>query len=511
MTEATPPSGPDLAAGIDPAQLADGAMLVGHVGDEAVLLARRGDEIFAIGATCTHYGGPLGEGLRVGDTVRCPWHHACFSLRTGEPLRPPALNPVDCWRVERRDGMILVREKRKPAPIAAPAVAGEPRSIVILGGGAAGNVAAETLRREGYAGRIAMVSADPSVPYDRPNLSKDYLAGNAPEEWIPLRSPEFYREKGIELHLNARAAGIDREGRRLLLDGGGEHSYDALLIVTGADPVRLGIPGSDLPHVRCLRSLADSRAIIESTAGAKTAVVIGASFIGLEAAASLRARNLDVHVVAPEEIPMARILGPEIGGFVRSLHEEHGVRFHLGTTVSAIERGQVTLQTGQRLDADLVVVGVGVRPALDLAAKAGLAIDRGVVVDRHLRTSDPHIFAAGDIARWPDPHSGENIRVEHWAVAQRQGQTAARNMIGRMEPFDAVPFFWSMHYDVSILYVGHAESWDTIEIDGRLENRDCRATYRRDGRVLAVATIGRDGDSLRAELEFEHNLRSAQR
>jgi NADPH-dependent 2,4-dienoyl-CoA reductase/sulfur reductase-like enzyme/nitrite reductase/ring-hydroxylating ferredoxin subunit len=510
MTEAAPPSGPDLAAGIDAAQLADGGMLVGHVGDEAVLLARRGPEIFAISAVCSHYGGPLGEGLLVGDMVRCPWHHACFSLRTGAPLRPPALNPVDCWRIDRRDSKIFVREKQAPAPIAAAASpAGAPRSIVILGGGAAGNMAAETLRREGYSGRIAMISADSSVPYDRPNLSKDYLAGNAPEECIPLRSPEFYREHGIDLRLGARAAAIDRAGRRVLLDGGGELAYDSLLIATGADPIRLDIPGSDLPHVRCLRSLADSRAIIDASAKARTAVVIGASFIGLEVAASLRARDLEVHVVAPEDIPMARILGPEIGAFVRSLHEEHGVRFHLGTTAAAIAPGEVTLADGQKLAAGLVVVGIGVRPALDLAQRARLAIDRGVVVDARLRTSDPHIFAAGDIARWPDPHSGENIRVEHWVVAERQGQAAARNMIGRIEPFDAVPFFWSMHYDVSILYVGHAEGWDAIEIDGRPEDHSCRAAYRRGGRVLAVATIGRDIESLLAEAEIEGGLQTS--
>jgi apoptosis-inducing factor 3 len=498
------PSGPDLAQGITLTELADGAMLLGHVGDQAVLLARRGQEVFAIGATCTHYGGPLAEGFLVEDTVRCPWHHACFSLRTGQALRPPALNPVPCWRVERQGERIFVREKAAAAPKPAPLpAAGVPGSIVILGGGAAGNSAAETLRRDGYAGGIAMLSADSSAPYDRPNLSKDYLAGSASEEWIPLRSPEFYREHGIELRLRARAAVIDMARQEVQLEDGSRQPYDALLIATGAEPMRLDVPGGDLPHVHYLRSLADSRAIIRKAETAQRAVVIGASFIGLEVAASLRARKLEVHVIAPDSVPMERVMGREIGGLVRKIHEEHGVQFHLGTTATSIGERNVTLKTGETLAADLAVVGIGVRPALGLAEKAGLAIDRGVAVNEYLETSASGIFAAGDLARWPDLHTGEKIRVEHWVVAERQGQTAARNMLGRREPFDAVPFFWSMHYDVPIRYVGHAEKWDKVEIDGRVEARDCRVTYRRAGRVLAVATIGRDAENLRAEVELE--------
>jgi NADPH-dependent 2,4-dienoyl-CoA reductase/sulfur reductase-like enzyme len=269
--------------------------------------------------------------------------------------------------------------------------------------------------------------------------------------------------------------------------------------------VALEVPGSKLPHVHYLRTLTDSRALIAGALAARSAVVIGASFIGLEVAASLRARNLEVHVVAPETVPMEKILGAQAGNFIRELHQQHGVSFHLGTTVTSIDAQRVTLKDGRTIPADLVVIGVGVRPALSLAEQAGLAIDRGVVVDQYLKTSAPQVFAAGDIARWPDRLSGESIRVEHFVVAEHQGQSAARNMLGRREAFDAVPFFWTEQYDFTIAYVGHAERWDQCEIDGSLASRDCTLTYRRAGRRLAVAVVGRDLAGLRAELELERS------
>jgi NADPH-dependent 2,4-dienoyl-CoA reductase/sulfur reductase-like enzyme/nitrite reductase/ring-hydroxylating ferredoxin subunit len=498
-------TGPDLALGIPIDNLPDGHMLAGHVGDDAVLLARRGSEFFAIGATCSHYGGPLAEGLMVEDTVRCPWHHACFSLHTGEALHPPALSPLACWAVEQRDGKLFVTTKA-PAPkersSAAPA-AGMPGRIVIIGGGAAGFAAAEKLRREQYQGSIIMLSNDDAPPVDRPNLSKDYLAGNAPEDWVPLRPASFYSDNGIELRLKANVTGIDPRSSEVALAEGSKISYDRLLLATGAEPVRLSIPGADLPHVCTLRSLADCRAIVDRAKTARRAVVLGASFIGLEVAAALCAREIEVHVVAPEKRPMERILGPQIGDFVRALHQEHGVVFHLEDTAAAIDRNRVALKSGGTLDADLVIVGVGVRPRIELAERAGLRLDRGVIVDAYLEASVPRLFAAGDIARWPDSHSGENIRVEHWVVAERQGQTAALNMLGRREKFTAVPFFWSQHYDVPINYVGHAETWDELTIDGDVMARDCLLRYKRNGRVLAVASIYRDVESLEAEVSME--------
>ncbi|WP_321926254.1 FAD-dependent oxidoreductase [Paraburkholderia guartelaensis] len=506
-SDASNDNGPDLAKGVPIESLGEAGLLSGHVGDDAVLIARLGDEFVAIDAACTHYHGPLAEGLIVGETVRCPWHHACFSLRTGEAVRAPALSPVACWSTEIRGDKIVVLHKKAPAAGSVTSPAGAPQKVVIVGAGAAGFAAAERLRRLGYAGSLTMLSDDAAPPVDRPNLSKDYLAGSAPEEWVPLRDDAFYADQRIDLRLNAGVSRLHIAAREVELADGSKVPYDRLLLATGAEAVRLPVPGMDLPHVHTLRTLADSRAIIARAENSRRAVVIGASFIGLEVAASLRARGLEVHVVAPEQRPMERVLGPQMGEFVQRLHEEHGVVFHLGNTASAIDAQHVPLKAGGSLEADLVVVGVGVRPRLALAEQAGLAIDRGVVVDGCLETSAPGVFAAGDIARWPDPHSGTAIRVEHWVVAQRQGQTAAMNLIGGREQFDAVPFFWSQHYDVPINYLGHADSWDEISVDGDIAGRDCFLRYKRDGRVVAVASIYRDIENLRAEVEMEREFR----
>jgi NADPH-dependent 2,4-dienoyl-CoA reductase/sulfur reductase-like enzyme/nitrite reductase/ring-hydroxylating ferredoxin subunit len=496
------PSGPDLAQGVNSSEFT-GETLLGHVGDQDVLLVRAGSEIFAIDAYCSHYHGPLADGLVVGTSIRCPWHHACFDLRSGEATRAPALSPLAVWQVEHQGDRIVVRHKREAPKARSTKAATAPERIVIVGGGAAGFAAAEMLRREDFQGHIAMLSSDAAPPVDRPNLSKDYLAGSAPEDWLPLRPDSFYAEAHIDLRLKTDVASIDAKARNVTLGGGGTVAYDRLLLATGAEPVRLPIPGADQPHVHTLRSLGDCRAIIDAVKDARRAIVIGASFIGLEAAAALRAREIEVHVVAPEQRPMERVLGPEMGDFVRALHEEHGVIFHLGDTVVAIDGKRATLKSGGVLEADAVIVGVGVRPRLGLAEQAGLALDRGVVVNAQLETSVPGIYAAGDIARWPDPHSKEKLRVEHWVVAERQGQTAARNMLGAREAFDAVPFFWSQHYDVPINYVGHAEKWDEIAVHGDIAAKDCLLKYKSGGRVLAVASIYRDLENLKAELAME--------
>lgn len=509
MTGSDASSRPDLTQGIALDDLADGAMIEGHVGDAAVLLVRRADELFAVGAQCPHYGGPLAQGLLVGDTIRCPWHHAAFCLRTGEMERAPALDGLPCWRVERRDGRAVVVDARPAAVPPALKDTGLPTSVVIVGGGAAAIAAAVTLRQEGYPHAITLLSADADPPYDRPNLSKDYLAGTAEADWLPLRAPSFYAEQRIDVRCNTRVTRIDPAQRSVELADGSRVEYGALLLATGAEPNRLNVPGADLPHVRTLRSRADCDALIAKLKTARRCVVVGASFIGLEVAAALRTRGLDVHVVAPDPHPMGRVLGDALGDTIKALHEAHGVVFHLGATPARIGPDSVTLSNGDVLPADVVLVGIGVHPNVELAQDAGLAVERGVTVDRFLQTSAPGIYAAGDIARWPDPLTGERIRVEHWVVAERQGIVAARNLLGQQRPFDAVPFFWSQHYDLTLRYVGHAEQWDRVEIDGDLGAHDCSIAYWRGNTRLAVVTIARDLDNLKAEAAFERQTASA--
>ncbi|MGB7975611.1 MAG: FAD-dependent oxidoreductase, partial [Roseiarcus sp.] len=384
----------------------------------------------------------------------------------------------------------------------------EPEKVVIVGGGAAGFAAAEMLRRRQYESGIVMLSSDDAPPVDRPNLSKDYLAGSAPEEWLPLRDQSFYSDNAIDLRLNTTVAAIDARAREVSLTQGNPIPFDRLLLATGAEPVAPSLPGARPSDVFVLRTLKDCRAIIERARMAKRVVVLGASFIGLEVAASLRARNIEVHVVAPEDRPMERILGPDFSRLVQSIHEEHGVVFHWRETASGMEGKRVTLKGGSSLQADFIVAGLGVRPRLSLVEAAGLRIDRGVAVDAFLETSAPGIFAAGDIARWPDRLTGEAIRVEHWVVAERQGQTAALNMLGSHEPFDAVPFFWSQHYDVQIAYVGHAEKWDDLAVEGDIGAKDGLVRMRRAGRTLAVASVFRDSESLEAEVDLERGARA---
>ncbi len=497
-------------------------MIAGHAFGEPVLLVHVDPNWFAVGAKCTHYGAPLSEGILVGETLRCPWHHACFELRNGAATYAPALNDLPVYEVVLENNIVRVAKKRihsnardavhRPRSSRAPTKVAldpnpliGPKSVIILGGGAAGNACAEMLRREGYRGPVAVVDSDSDAPYDRPNLSKDYLAGSAPEEWLPLHPSDFYEAQQIELVRGVTARNIDPKAKTVTLSDGNVREYGALLVATGASPIRLDIPGGD--RVLYLRTLADCRRIIDQSKNAKTAVIIGASFIGLETAASLVTRGLRVHVVAPETLPLSRVLGSELGTLIKSVHEEKGVVFHLGHSVKSIDGNAVVLDDDSRIDGELIVAGVGVRPNLELAKAAGMILDGGIAVNEFLETSIAGIFAAGDVARWPDAYSDARLRVEHWVVAERQGQVAARNMLGYRDRFDDIPFFWSAHYDkLSIQYTGHADKWDETRIEGDVMKMDCAVSYIVAGHRRAIATINRDRQNLETEVAMEAEL-----
>jgi len=502
----------DFTKGVPIRSLRDGEMLGGRVGKDKALLLRRGDEIFAVGRECTHYHGDLTQGLLVGDEVRCPLHHACFDLRTGEALRAPAFDPIPCWRVERIDGKVFVRDKidfgkskssSREQKQSENAAKNHPSSVVIIGGGAAGFAAAEMLRRKAYSGPITMISADKAAPYDRPNLSKDYLSGDAPDEWMPLRPRDFYKQHEIRLILNTRVSSINAKKRTVALENGKALEYGALLLATGAEPIKLALPGAAKSQLMFLRSYADSKAIIHKARAGKHVVILGASFIALEVAASLRKRKVNVHIVAPDHEPLERVMGVQIGKFVRGLHESHGVVFHLGETVSRVKGRKAVLKSGKTLDVDFLVLGVGVKPSTQLAENVGLKVGDGVIVNGNLESSERGIFAAGDIANCLDAYSGDRIRVEHWVVAERQGQVAAKNILGIRERYDLAPFFWTTQFGVEIRYVGHAKKWSAVKVEGSLKGKKCAVQFRQAGRTLAVATINWDLKLLEAEREME--------
>jgi NADPH-dependent 2,4-dienoyl-CoA reductase/sulfur reductase-like enzyme/nitrite reductase/ring-hydroxylating ferredoxin subunit len=496
-------TGPDFSQGIDFDEIPAEGTIAGRVGDDPVLLSRLDGDLFAIGGACTHYGGHLGDGLSEGGTIRCPLHHACFDLRTGAVLRAPALDPVDRWQVEVEGDRGFVRHKMEQPQASAAHVDPDIRRIVIVGGGAAGLACANELRRRGYRGELTMLTADADPPCDRPNLSKDYLAGSAPEEWLWLRSEDWYADNRVDLRLSTEVASIDPEARTVHCASGEQFPFERLLVATGAEPNRLDSPGLGGPNVHTLRSVRDARALAEQAHSGARAVIIGASFIGLEAAAALRQREVEVDIVSVEEIPLEHVFGRDVGLQLKALHESKGVRFHLNCVVEGFDGREVVLGGGKRIAADFALVAIGVRPRTALAEAAGASVRNGVLVDAHLQTSLPGIYAAGDIAAYPEPISGETARIEHWVVAERQGEVAAANMLGAEERFESAPFFWTEQYGVPIRYVGRASGWDAVTVEGDVQSGSLVARYFIDGSHCATATLGRDRENLKDELTME--------
>src|ERR1044072_7424898 len=479
--------------------LHDGEMKEISVDETKILLARVGDNFHAVSATCTHYGGPLAEGTLCGTRVMCPWHHAAFNIVNGNLEDPPALDSLTCYQLRIEGERIFVslpdevEDRREPAMVQSDT--SDPRQFVIIGAGAAGYAAAQALREEGFRGGVVMITREDRAPYDRPNLSKDYLHGHADPEWMPLRPDQFFAERGIKLLRKHDVKRVDAQAKTISFAGGETMKYDALLVATGGAPVHFSTPGSELKNVCMLRSFADADAIIETAQRSRRAVVVGASFIAMEAGYSLRERGLEVTIVAPSRVPFEKTLGAEIGELFRQLHESHGVQFKLGATVARFEGTQnveaVTLANGARIETDMVVVGVGVRPVTQFLQGVELGQDGGVLVDSRLSAAE-NVYAAGDIASFPDPRTGHHTRIAHWPAALQQGRAAARNMIGRDEPFTGVPFFWTRQFNVTLGYVGHAKTWDEIIYQGDVSAHKFLAFYVQNDRVTAVAGMKHD-------------------
>ncbi len=466
--------------------------VVREVEGTEILVIRNEGNVCACGNSCTHYGAPLNEGLIHDGIVTCPWHNSRFDIRSGEVLSPPALDDLPSFEGREENGRLLLR--RRTGREQTRGTEGTDRTFVILGGGAAGDAAAETLRRGGFAGRVVMITAERFLPYDRPNLSKGFLSGKADEDALPLRSGEFFLNHHIEVMRERTVSSVSPDRKIVRFRDGEELHYDRLLLATGGEPKNLPVPGHDLKGVFLLRSRADAREILSAAEGARRALVVGASFIGMETASCFASQGLEVTVAAPEAVPMENIFGREIGSFLRNLHEKNGVRFRLGTGVEAIEGNgkveRVRLSEGEPVEADLVVVGIGVEPRVGYLEGTGLTEEGEVPVDGRLRTRNPDIFAAGDIASIPYPYYGRSIRIEHWVVAERTGQHAARAMLGDEREFRAIPFFWTMQHGSSLKYIGFGNGYDRIVFRGKVEDGKFLAGYYRGEKLLAAAGLG---------------------
>lgn len=502
MTDDMAAADRDLTRGVPLAAFEPSGLVAGKLGEADVLLVRTASGIHAIGAKCTHNGAALAQGRVVGETIRCPWHHACFDVRTGAATAAPAFRPLGAWAVEERGGRVFVGTRAAEAQVE-PGGSGGP--VVIVGAGAAGTAAADALVRLGHRGAVTVIGREDDAPYDRTMLTKHFLSGQADDAGLLLPMDDL-RARGVDLRLGVTVAAIERETRQVRLADGDALPYAALILATGAEPRRLMVPGADLPHVTTLRSVADARRILTAVEAGPRIVVIGGSFIGLEAAAALRDRGLAVTVVSPNRRPLAKVLGSALSDAITAVHRARGTELRLGRTPVRITPSHVELDDGSALPADLVIVGIGVTPRTALAEAAGLTVEDGVVVDTQLRTSDPAIFAVGDIARWPDPHSGSPIRVEHWAVAQRQGQIAAANVSGAGLAFDMVPFFWTLQFDWSARFVGHAKGDDASVVEGDLAAKSAVVRFPAADRDRAVVTVERDDAGLDAELAMERRL-----
>jgi apoptosis-inducing factor 3 len=480
--------------------LKNGEMKNVSIGDgNEILLCKIDDSFFATAAHCTHYGAPLADGILSGDRIVCPWHHACFNAKTGNLEEPPARDSLTNYEVKIDGENVIVKVPGKLEGSKIPAMIKynqeNKNTFVVLGGGAAGNAAVQSLRENGYDGKLVMISQENRVPYDRPNLSKDYLQGTMDGEWMPLRSEDFYKDHNIELKLNHKVTNVDADRKSISFENGESLSYDKLLVATGGVSRKLNLPGSDLKNIFYLRSYDDCDKIIEAAQNSSKGVIIGASFIGMESAFSLSERKIKITVIGIESVPFENVFGKEIGNLFKKHHEEHGVEFRLQAKIKKFEGdgkvNAVVLENDEKIEADFVVVGIGVSPATGFLKGINLQQDGSIKVDERFY-ADKDIFVAGDVALFPDPVSGEHIRIEHWRTAEQQGRIAGANMTGKKIPFASAPFFWTVQAGLTLNYVGHAKSWDDIIIKGDVTKEDFTAYYIKDKNLVAAAGVNRD-------------------
>lgn len=482
--------------------LKEGSMKQLKAGELEILLVHVDGKFHAVGAHCTHYGAPLEKGALCGHHVICPWHHAWFDITNGNLIEPPALDALPHYEVKINGNDVQVKLPENDSPNRVPQMVSsdltaDKRVFVIIGGGASGYAAAQTMREDGFKGRIKMITPETRTPYDRPNLSKDYLAGDAQPEWMPLRPDDFFKKHDIELLMEKTVKRVNHSAKEVILNDGEKISYDKLLVATGGRPRELKVPGSDLKNIFVLRSFAQADKNIANVEGAKNVVVIGASFIGMETAASLQSRGLQVTVVAPGNLPFEKTMGPEIGKYFKNLHEKNGVRFKLGSEAKSFEGigkvEAVVLENDEKIEADLVIVGIGVIPITDFLTDFEKEKDGGVKVDEHLQLTED-LYVTGDIAHILNPRTRERYRIEHWRYALQQGRAAGHNMAGKKVDFTAVPFFWTAHFGISLRYLGHAKGWDEIVYEGDPAQPPFLAFFTKNDRITAIAGIERDTD-----------------
>ncbi|MGB9595060.1 MAG: FAD-dependent oxidoreductase [Candidatus Poribacteria bacterium] len=483
------------------------------IGELTLVLIRKGGKYYAMGGKCSHAGAPLAEGLLHNHKIRCPWHQACFNMLTGERIEPPAMDDLPCFEVKISGDDVIVDipedAKQQIQPKMAKPNKNDKRKFVIIGGGGAGSSAAESLRQNGYQGQIVMITRENTLPYDRTALSKGYLKSDDAKLYFN-RSKEFYDEYGIEVLTEREVVNIDKSKKSITFADGTSMEYDKLLLAMGSIPRRLNVDGSNLGNIFTLRSYVDADNIKSLAIKGSKAVVIGASFIGLETSANLADRGVSVTIVAPESVPFEKLLGSEIGNMYKTLHEEKGNKFRLGITVKAFEGDkvvkQVILENGEKLPADFVILGVGVIPATKFLKGIDLNSDGSVSVDNYFQVADD-IYAAGDVATFEWWFTGEKIRIEHWRLAQQQGILAGSNMAGKPAEYRSIPFFWSNQVGANLKYIGWTNGWDEIIFKGSPANKDFIAYYVKNDKISAVAAVGNAMQVLAtAELMQENDI-----